>query len=142
MVATIFAEDQYYLLGDWPQDEDIESYAIFLDSESGNNYSLLAANQFRYGNFVLDVSNEGIRADKFHLIYRIKNLPSDAEYINDKTGLTFAKKSLSELMAFIRMMLNSFTESCTIDVDLSYESELSPCAALDQTTTWKEVLGI
>ena len=45
-------------------------------------------------------------------------------------------------MAFNRMMLNSFTESCTIDADLSYESELNPCAALDQTTGWKEVLGV
>ena len=38
-----FAEDQYYLLGKYPQDEDIESYAIFIDSESGNTYSLITA---------------------------------------------------------------------------------------------------
>ena len=80
-----FAEDQHYLLGIYPQDEDIESYAIFIDSEAGNSYSLLAANEFRYENFVLDVSGEGIRADKFHLIYKLKNLPADK--INADTGL-------------------------------------------------------
>ena len=45
-------------------------------------------------------------------------------------------------MAFNRMMLNSFTESCTVDVDLSTESELNPCAALDETTGWVDVLGM
>ena len=39
-----FGEDQSYLLGQYPQDEDIESYAIFIDSESGTTYSLIAAN--------------------------------------------------------------------------------------------------
>ena len=43
MVVKPFSEDQHYLLGIYPQDEDLESYAIFIDSESGNTYSLITA---------------------------------------------------------------------------------------------------